>query len=119
MKKRIALLSALATTALLAINPTGPPTGNVILEWTVAPGFLNPSNGFIVVGSPTLATPVTSWPALTNVSGMTTNVQVRITPGEFYFAVFETNIWGISPPSNVAATPPLPRVPLTSIRQVN
>jgi hypothetical protein len=85
----------------LAWEPNNPPSTNLL---------------WVLKGSPTLSGAPTNWPTLTNVSGLSTTATVRITPGEFYFIVQSSNMWGMSPPSNVAPVPPLPLPPLLSIR---
>jgi hypothetical protein len=111
--KRLLLLIALLWITLpargapgdvtLAWEPNNPPSTNLL---------------WVLKGSPVLSGTPTNWPTLTNVSGLSTTAVVRITPGEFYFIVQSSNMWGVSPPSNVASTPPLPLPPLLSIKAV-
>lgn len=117
MKTKLLALSLLLTTALLAIVPSPPFTGQVTLELSV-PGPLVASNRFVVVGSPDLSVPTTNWLVLTNVAGNVTNINLTIPAVQaYYFSTLETNQFGIGPFGPVAAME-LPRVVTSLIRQV-
>lgn len=115
MKPKLPLL-ALATASLLA--QAAPPVGDVTLAWDPPASGLSTGQVFRLYYSPTLATPMTNWIVLTNISGMATQATVRITPGAAFFSLTTSNLWGESVFSGVAATPPLPLSPLLSIQGV-
>lgn len=106
MKK---LLLALLAASVVGVAVTPTPNGNVSLAWTYPSSELSTGLTFQVRGSPTLATPLSQWAVLTNVSGLMTNATVRIAPGQYFFYCTASNMWGVSNPSNVASVPPLPR----------
>lgn len=101
---------------LLALSArAAPPLGEVVLEWEPQQP-LSTNTSFVLRGSPVLIGSPTNWPVMTNVSGLSTSAVVRITPGQFFFVCQSSNLWGLSSPSNVASTPPLPVPPLLSIQ---
>jgi len=111
----LAIGAALA--AGIAIAALAAPTGDVTLAWSY-PTNLVAGVTFKVYGSPTLGTPMSSWPVIATVPGPTTNATVHIAPGAFFFSVTASNIWGESSFSNVAQTPALPLAPTVTIQAV-
>jgi len=102
----------MALVALLPLVSWGQaaPVGDVTLAWTPSQASSNVVL-YVLRSSPTATGPSTNWPVVTNVAGTVTQVTVRITPGERFFVVQSSNLWGYSPPSNVTNTPPLPTSP--------
>lgn len=109
------LVTMLAIAVPMLAQQAAPPVGDVTLAWT--PSQPLGSNGiFILRGSPVLTGDSNQWVILTNVSGVSTQTTVRIVPGTFFFIVQASNLWGVFPPSNVEATPPVQSPPLLTIK---
>jgi hypothetical protein len=117
MKKKLAIFMSVFV-ALVALAATSPPAGDVMLEWVQStPASTNKM--FKLYGSPTISAPLTNWTVLTNISGLATNVSVRIVPGVYFFSITESNLWGESSFSVVVQSPPLPLAPTLSIKAAN
>jgi len=117
MKRVLCLLSCVLSLVLHAA------VGDVSLQWDNSP-----TNQMIIAyhiyGSTNITAPLSSWPRLLTVpatfTGATnTMATVRIVPGQFFFVVTSSNLWGESLFSNVASTPPLPTPLLTTIKGAN
>jgi len=104
MKK---LLTVLGLVALVAI--AAPPSGKVTLVWDYPTNEMTTNLWFNLYHSTNITVPLANWPLMTNIVGTTNLVKIQVVPGEHYFYVTASNWWAESPPSNVAATPPLPR----------
>jgi len=114
--------------ACLALAASAQTPANVTLQWAAPVPALSYPSSFIVYGSTNLATPLAQWTALTNivcpltplvstnqgllltnyVVAVPTNCVLSIAPGRWFFTMTTSNYWGVSPFSNLAATPPLP-----------
>lgn len=116
-------LTLCLTLRLIAASVVTPPA-TVTLSWTY-PGTPTPDLAFVIYYSTNLNAPFTNWPVLTNFyatnqyasSLFTTNMQfgqqVAVVPGQYFFVVVASNMWGISQLSNMAWTPPVP-LPFTT-----
>lgn len=82
---------------------------SITLYWTYPQSELSTNLTFNIYSSTDVGVPVPSWPLFTNVSGLSTNITVPLTPQARFFYVTASNLWGESPPSNVASTPNPPR----------
>lgn len=92
-----------------SISFAAPPVGDVTLEWVRPVGWTPTNSGiYKLYGSPTLSIPMTNWTVLTNISLMSTSTTVHINPGQYFFAMTQSNLWGESIFSIVVSTPPLP-----------
>lgn len=94
-----ACLAALLAFGGVATGPT-----QVTLAW-------NPQSGvdtFYLYTSTNAALPLNQWTPLTNAPGTATNLVVIMTPGQQFFFLTASNLWGESGPSNTANTPPVP-----------
>ena len=102
-KPAIMCTAALLALLTVALTPSPPFDGQLVISWSV-PGALTSSNNFNLIGSPTLNIPATNWPVIANVSGLTTQAVVNVGAGtpSFYFIVVETNKFGVGPFSAVA-----------------
>lgn len=93
------------------LAPAAPPgvlRTNVMLVWNYPADQLSTNLTFKVYQSPDLAAPMTNWAVLTNVAGTNTSVVVALNPQVMFFAVTASNLWGESPFSEAAGTPPPP-----------
>lgn len=101
----------------------------VILEWEMTPGQTIP-DGFVLHATNDLSAPLTNWPVYTtyvstNVwsisnqvyqSPVTNRATLPVTPGNQFFYLTASNIWGESPPSGVAGLPSTPTNGVLRIR---
>jgi len=98
-------------------------TNNLKLAWDYPTNAISDNLVFKLHYTTNLYQPLTNWGrifvsatnaiALTNAAVAGTNYvftnSLPVEPGAWFFIATATNEWGESDPSNVAATPPLPR----------
>jgi hypothetical protein len=87
--------------------------GLTTLSWNYPTSELNSNLLFKIRGTTNLSLAKTNWPIITNIVGTITNTTVQIPPGAYYFTMTASNLWGETIPSNVEATPALPRSDFT------
>jgi hypothetical protein len=97
----------------------------ITLTWTYANS--PPPDSFVLFSSANVTTPLSNWTAIaqiacpivgtnintnlayTNyVAALVTNYSLSVAPGQMYFSMAASNIWGLSPFSNVIGLPPGP-----------
>lgn len=92
----------------LGAIPTGPTS--VTLAWDPEPGI----DVLKIYASTNVSAPVNTWTVLTNIPGVVsnsypaTNVQVVIQPGQMFFYITASNLWGETGPSNITNSPVVP-----------
>ncbi len=114
MQKAALLLATLMAAYIFALvqASTLPPAGapcSVTFAWDYQKSNMTPDLVFKLYGTSNSALPVTNWTLLTTVFGTNLQVVVDVLPGAQFFVLTASNFWGESDPSNVIATPPLPR----------
>jgi hypothetical protein len=109
MKKPILALTALTVAlSVLALVPTAPVSNRIKLVWSYPPSELSTNLTFVVVHTTNASLALTNWPVLTTVAGTNTSVVLTVVPGFHAYALFASNFWGVSRPSEVVQTPALP-----------
>lgn len=101
MKRILPLLALLS----LAAVPTGPQ--QVTLMWDNQPEY-GTNTTIRLHHSTSLTLPMASWEVLGTVVD-TNAITIAIEPGPHFFYVTASNFWGVTDPSSVALTPPLPQ----------
>ena len=106
MRLSLIFFVALLAGALLAAPNTVRTNATLTADWDT--NVTSADLVFKVYTSSDVASPLTNWTVLTNVSwpGCMTNgtnivVNVPLTPGQHYYFMTASNWWGESPPSNV------------------
>jgi hypothetical protein len=123
-----AVLCALSVLCLTHSAPAQP-ARPITLAWT----YTNspPPDSFVLFSSTNLTTPLSNWTAIAQIAcpivatnidanlmltnytlALVTNYSLTIAPGRMYFTLCASNIWGLSPFSNVIGLPPVPGNPL-------
>ena len=103
MKTILALLALIASSVLLPAQIDG----RVTLQWDYPLDELDGVT-FTVYHTTNAAAPVSDWAPIASITA-TNRIPLTVIPGRNFFACTASNFWGESVPSNVAATPPLPR----------
>ena len=104
------LLVCLLLTVAGSVNTNPQP---ITLAWDYPTNAVNytldTNNTFFLFQSADLTVPLTNWVSVTNVVGTNRQVTIIVQPRQLFFYVAASNFWGLSPPSNVALTPPIPQ----------
>jgi hypothetical protein len=79
------------------------------LSWTYPSNELSTGTTFQVFMGTNLAVPITNWTVITNMVGTSTAMKIMLVPGNYFFAVRATNLWGVENFSEVAEAPYPPR----------
>lgn len=85
------------------------PQQKIRLAYDYPTNELSTNLTFKLYESTNLNTPLNEWKVLTNVIGTNTYIDLLVVPGQHFFALTSSNMWGESPFSNIASTPNLPR----------
>lgn len=95
--------------ALPAMGAPGIIRTNAMLRWSYPTNELSTNLTFYIYSHTNIAVPLTNWPMLTNVVGTNLSVTLPINAQQRWFFMTASNWWLESLPSEVVATPPLPR----------
>ncbi len=90
----------------------------VILEWDYPTNALSTNLTFVLRATNNPGVPLTNWPVITNISGTNLTWKLLVIPGQQFYVITASNIWGESDFSNVALTQPVATPPSNLIIRI-
>ena len=116
MKKLIPCLALIGVCLFLA-NAAPPAPVNIVFLWDTPADPMWTSYVYRIYGTTNLAAPTNTWPLVTVATnpvavsnGTLLAFPIALTPAAYFFEMTASNLWGESPFSQPAATPPSPPV---------
>ena len=100
---------------LLSASSRADPPARIFLMWDLPTDALTTNASVQVYCSTNASAPLKSWPMITNTPATTNAIQLSVSPGQAFYSVTYSNLWGVSDFSQVASTPILLRADQISL----